>query len=716
MDSCATGPPVAIFATTTRPANVTGEFLKGKVGVLRASYKPIYLIGAYRMLSGKQLTEAEVEALYSERPSDDPFMARSGGQPEISTWEARRQGLAGDARSHVALQPFKSIIRNGYVSSFLNCGPDAFDTASATLSELRQQWGTDDLRLVSWVLAQDQVFSNCSGTEANIPAAPGTDMDPLLAAHRRYQIAAAQFYSGQFRTAAAGFLAIGKDEDSPWEGIGAYLAARSLVRAGDFLEGPPAYREAMTLLERALQNPRLQQFHDASQGLLNMLRLRVDPEAGMAELGAELMSPPANEEVTSEHIAQTATDFVFLIERTADRNGKRFAQADYLKLEAASELAAWVRTMLQGDALGRGERAVGWWRKTRNPAWLVAALSSGPDLELAELLAAASKIGPGSPAFESVAYYAVVREAKRGRLEEARRWADRALASRNLTRSGRNLILTERTKVARNWEEFLRYSLRRLENATTDRDGRETPGEAIPLPDGTMFGFDNDVITAFNSSVPLHLWINASGNPALPAYLQLRVAQSGWIRAVMLGRYEEARTLLRRVVELNPGATEGAKGFLSASSSDPEQLRFAAIYLYLRAPGLAPDLRDALVENENLVTPHVNRMCPWDRAVSSKGDLRFLTLQDRQAGKAEDRALTAAEQWQATLTLREVLAWAARHPDDSRVPEALHRAVMRSFYGCKDEETRKYSEMAYRLLHTKFAGTRWAAETKYWYR
>src|SRR6185369_6110418 len=186
-----------------------------------------------------------------------------------------------------------------------------------------------------------------------------------------------------------------------------------------------------------------------------------------------------------------------------------------------------------------GDRTVEWWRKAHNPAWLVAALANAQEKDLAELLAAARALPPEAPAFESAAYYATSREITRGRKDEARRLADRAL-SRNLQRSSRNLILGLRTQVARDWTEFLRFGLRRPEPHIEEFEGNEQETEKSPIA-GAAPVFDQDLIDQFNYHIPLSLWVDASANRIVPADLQLRIAQACWTRAVVLSRYDEAR-------------------------------------------------------------------------------------------------------------------------------------------------------------------------------
>lgn len=707
LDSCGMGPPVPTFVAAKRPADIDGQFLKGRLGVVHGEWETRYLIGAFRMLSGKPLTANESAALYPARLSG-MFLF-----PPSHSWESMRARWAVDPIRLKSIDAYKRLSTDGMVGSFLNCNDDAFDTAVATARLLLQDWGLNDDRTVSWVLTQNQVFANCSSPEPQIPQEPNPAMDPLLASHRRYQIAAARFYAGQYRQAAADFLEIAKDTESPWWTLGEYLAARALMRAGELTDDPRAYQEAKVLLQGCLRNPDLEQWHAASRGLLERLQLRIEPYKRIAELDLALRNP-AGADAEEERIRQTATDFAFLLNRSGYYRNRPLPDSHFPRLEAASEMAAWIMTVRSLKDPSRGERAVAQWRKSRKSVWLVAALKTGADSELPVLLEAARRVSAGSPAFESVNYFALLREAGRGRKEEARLWADRALGQRGLVVSARNLIAAERMKLARDFDEFLTYSLRRAERAPTGTQ-REDIDYPDALPDGSVYAFDEDSITAFHSQIPLQLWMNATQNRALPAYLQLRVAQSGWFRAVMLGRFTEARQLLTRVVELNPRARAAAQDFLTAT--DAEQQRFAALFLYLKAPGLAAELRPPWVENENLAMPHVSHQCPLPSAAAAAGPApEFLTADDRSAASAESKALTAAQPWVATESLRAVLAWAARHPDDGRVPEALHRAVLMSRYGCKDEETGMYSKRAFELLHAKYGRSVWAAETKYWFR
>src|SRR6185369_7105224 len=166
-------------------------------------------------------------------------------------------------------------------------------------------------------------------------------------------------------------------------------------------------------------------------------------------------------------------------------------------------------------------------------------------------------------------------------------------------------------------------------------------------------------------------WVDASANRIVPADLQLRIAQAGWTRAVVLSRYDEARKLMQRAVELQPAGAAAARGFLEPRDAD--ETRFAAIFVVLRSPSLQPVLPDPEAGVENLGRAHYLGVRCWNNPpptspVAAPG---FLSPEQRQAGEAEWKQIRAAEHWDATFLERETLAWARKHPDDPRVPEAL---------------------------------------------
>ena len=75
-------------------------------------------------------------------------------------------------------------------------------------------------------------------------------------------------------------------------------------------------------------------------------------------------------------------------------------------------------------------------------------------------------------------------------------------------------------------------------------------------------------------------------------------------------------------------------------------------------------------------------------------------------------ALPAGPDWLGAQTI----AYARAHPEDPRVPEALHLVVRATRYGCKDGNTGDFSKRAFELLHRRYATNEWAKKTPFWYK
>ena len=61
--------------------------------------------------------------------------------------------------------------------------------------------------------------------------------------------------------------------------------------------------------------------------------------------------------------------------------------------------------------------------------------------------------------------------------------------------------------------------------------------------------------------------------------------------------------------------------------------------------------------------------------------------------------------------MRETVAWTGKYPQDPRVPEALHDAVLAACHWRTDLETGKDSKEAIDLLPQQYSGSPWTART-----
>ncbi len=693
LDSCAIAPPGPVFTATRGPADLK-VFLTGRVGVVQAAMRRTYLIGAYRMLSGVPLSDREAAALY---PPKRPATAEPADEPPLQAWlEARRQ-IPGATRIDY-LQTDRSRTSPDSFAFFTNCLDDAFASAKRTLEARAKRWGGDSAGLKEWLAAQDLVFGNCAGEQPSIPAAPLPAMDALAAADRRYQIAAAYFYAGNWEQAAQDFDAIAADAGSPWSGIAPYLTGRTFLREALVDNRQAAFDEAERRFNAILQDEARMPWHEASRKMLDLIRTRRDPGARLRQLGEALMHRDG-----AGDAGDAAAEFVYLYGR---RGGGKPAPD-------AGELAEWIE-VIESPSVQTLGASVSHWRETGNPAWLIAALAVPEKQYNEELVRAARLVPPGSPAYESAVYYGIARETAGGRRDEARAWADEVLR-RDLPLSSRNLILGERLQLARDWAGFLRFAPRRPEpHLESFDDGEE---ETNSPPAGTAPIFDTDAIAVLNGEAPLSLWVDAVGNRLLPAPLQLQLAEAGWIRAVLLDRHQEARALVERIVQLRPAYAAAARPFLTAAN--PDEARFAAVLLLLRTPELVPDLQggDAAPDLSKVSGLGGGRWCfPGNAQDGARNAPEFLTAGQKSEAEAERIALRNASESGANYLAAQAIAWAQNHAEDPRVPEALHLVVLATRRGCTNTATGRYSRQAFDLLHQRFPKSPWTARTPYWYR
>ena len=94
----------------------------------------------------------------------------------------------------------------------------------------------------------------------------------------------------------------------------------------------------------------------------------------------------------------------------------------------------------------------------------------------------------------------------------------------------------------------------------------------------------------------------------------------------------------------------------------------------------------------------------------------FLSAGQRGEARAQQERLDAFPA-APTFMARESVEWSEAHPDDPRVPEALRLAVRAGHLACGgDEQTDRWSERAFRLLHRRYPGTEAARRTPYWFK
>jgi hypothetical protein len=482
---------------------------------------------------------------------------------------------------------------------------------------------------------------------------PQPASDPQLRPDRIYQIASAKFYSEKYDDARQDFQAIASDASSPWQDIAPYLAARCLIRAGKLAE-------AETELQRIAADPARVRWHGPANGLLGYVRLRLNPPERMHELGLALMRP--NSQAT---IGQDLIDY----RQLWDQNVKP-AEGD--------DLTDWIR-----DYQANGKGLMEKWRAVRTLPWLVAALHyvDSKDPNAAELLAAAAAVKPDSPGYLTVTH-------DRIRLlppEEGRALADQLLAG-NLPTAVQNQIRAERMELARDFDEFLRYAPRRAVAEVTDN--------TEPVDDKVTY-LDSDSADVFNQALPLAYWKRAQSSPLLPDHVRKELQRLIFVRTLLMSDappFDQVFTVLH-----SPGMQLNLTSGYGRNTAEIDKI---------------DNYRDNWWCSADLPSPPYYRVqtpppAPPNLPFPAEG------VQKEAAAEAlKLRAAGAAPDWLGAQTI----AFAQRHPQDPRVPEALYLVVRASRYGCTDAKTGEYSKGAFDLLHQRYPNSEWTKKTPFWFK
>lgn len=734
----------AIFTYDKHPDFPLEGFARGRLGVLKPEYARSYLYVAYRYMNGMSFSPAEQAALASlwrERFAYDWHDTVEDGKAK---WLAARKKVKG-AGPDPEIESFRATGREQY-DSFLNCTNDAFESAARTLEERIRQLGAESADVKDWLQAQDKVFGNCASGET-IPEA-ATVSSQLIRADRAYQIAAAKFYAMKFDEARADFERIAADSSSPWHQTARYLVARSLIRKaslGEEAKRNETLTEAESELKRTLNDIKQGPLHESAERLMNLVKLRLRPEERLRELSQELMKREPNPDLKQE-----LWDYTILLDKYLGSEEEPVEESVKKSAETVitDDLGDWLRTFQANDKASY-EHAIDRWRKTDSQAWLVAALSKarGRDADVPALMAAAGRLVPDSPAYATASFHLVRLLLESGDRAGARSRLDNIFQNQSvLPSSAVNQFLHQRMLLSATLEEFLRYAQRRPSAFSWGDDGREIPidtkelnGDAELKQLAGLTLFDEDSIQIMNDRLPLSLLQEAASNRTLPDHLRRRVALAAWTRAVMLNDVETAKALSPVLAALAPEMKALLTEYTNATTAANAEA--VALYTLLKFPGARPYVDSNVGRLTPLSRRDIYRDNWWcDRtptAASTEGEAAGASDEGATAKPAAFNAQTAqldfltaaqsaaADKERARLLslgtapnylARETVEWANRTPNNARIPEALHLAVMATRYSCVDKDTGPLSKAAWQLLHSRYKNTAWARKTPYWFK
>jgi hypothetical protein len=598
------------------------SYVHGKLGLLQRGYYHVYLFEAYRNLSAKPFSVAELASLGIQPTSSSQQNASASQNPAepknwIATWESTRASLLGEKpknspRTFDPVGVTRASMRDDQYVSYYNCLSGAFENAVHTLQSRAAQFGAQSAIVKDWIAAQDQVFENCSADmgyppkpkPAIIPAAAQSEDPAIIRADRAYQIAAALFYASDFDAAQKAFESIAKDSSSPYQKIAPYLRARVFVRKGT-LEGEDgeydeaALSQAESQLHAIIADKNSPDFHAAAERLLGFVRIRLHREDRLHELEASLQSA-----TVSKSFDQDLIDYLWLLDRpvltkkvtippaSEGKPAQKGTTVDESSRLTGADMTDWILTFSHscGDCY---DHSLQRWNETKSLPWLIAALSQADAKQsaLPALLAAVSKVGPDSPAYFTLTFHRLRLQEQSGNVDAARHDLDLLLAQQgnSMPISARNEFLALRMKLASNLAEFLQFAPRLSTDATgvapipagkSDYDPG-TPEYAITRPH-----FDSDASVVLTEKLPLRLLADAAKPNTLPPALRSDIAIAAWTRAILLKNDAIAREMTPIVAELVPELKEDLADY--AKTSDAAAGQSAAIFAILRNPGFRP--------------------------------------------------------------------------------------------------------------------------------
>ena len=709
--SCGPNFPEAIFVLNRKPDVPIDSFFQGNLGIVQKEYSSIYLYIAYRYFNGKEFSDKEQEIVNSLNDEQGRWWLDSDAYKRWLEARAKVVGSGTDPQYPVDAEVQSDAGRT--YQFYLNITDDAFHVAAQTLEKYIMQFGVQSPAVASWLKAQENVFMR------EIPPPADPDLPTSIQKDRAYQIAAAHFYQCNFNVAESLFTAISRDSSSPWNKLSRYLVARAIIRNATLLkaEEDSIFEKAENHLQEILRDASMKEFHSASQRLLNFCMFRTKPKELFSELDGRIMASPIEEAFQTEW-----RDYSKLLRQIQDSS-----------FIAGFDFPDWLMCFSGRYESSAFEHSYKRWLATQSPAWLAASLANARPTshELPNLFKAIDSISADEPVYPTLIYWKIRLLIGAGKNEEATKLVDPLLVRSDISnsQSNTNLLLTERARMASSYEEFLKYC-------------HLTP-YGIDWGDGDELDYKDSVelfspiASVLNRYVPLYRLSSACKDPSLPANLRSSLVRATWVRAVLLENENVSLEVTPLFEELNPEVRPFLEQY--RSESDKDARRFTAVYFLLKFPGLKPhiqigvsrstplnkinDLRDNWWYPNDLAieASDADVYCySYNSSRNQNGNLStnpapsFITKADRQTAMDETKKLSSLPGGPNFL-IKIVNKWANDHPQDTRVPEALHLAVRASRFGCHDEMTSKLSKEAFKILHKQYAKTIWAEQTKYYY-
>ncbi|MBG9390429.1 hypothetical protein [Caenimonas aquaedulcis] len=714
--ACTLGYVNSIFTPSQWPDRSLEQLAHGQLGVIDPRFDHFYLFLAYRRVTGKPVTLADLDRLRQFDPCWDDGSSGFHGKEWASSsvmQAARREWFSARSASGLpavrpgaGARPVSSVM--GYAESALpNCNPSAFRTAARTLRDRMAAHGAGAWVGV-WAEGQDRVMQLCFDASGELPGEASPDAPSWLQADRRYQIAAAHFYAGHHDDAARLFTEIGADASSPWRSLGHYLAARARMRQAGAAETDAQrvvfWRQARELLEAPAAGAGDPSVQPDIARMLQRVRLKLEPARVFSEIDARLGARGLPVDV-----GQDVRDF-----DAARAGSARFDAAD-------PGFAAWLRALRSDGVAADADIATA--SRAAFVAWLAAAKRDDP--RLAQLLERAAGVPRSAPEYQTVQLHRI------RLLPDARRaWRIAqeflALSAGELNEQDRNRVKSAALTLAPTARDLASLAYREPIAHPEVEALRTNPRVIVPVLD-TAGG------ELLNRALPLDTLYAIQSSPVTPPRLRRELLGVVWTRAFVLERWDLLQKLQAGMRAYLPPAS--AVLMQKAVAAEPTERRARAALFLLRHPGIVGSVATEVAYSEGLealAMPNMHRVlfeagsrenwwCSLPQGRYSQEAPTpvapplpaFLGDRERRQWRKEYDVLLATPNGTEFLAAL-LLPWAKAHPRDADLPPALRMVVRSARGGCITPRTRTMGRDAFRHLHRHFPGREETLQTPSW--
>lgn len=724
-----------LFSFTRHADYPLNDYAKGKTGIVPTSYGRMSLFAFYRQLNDLPLSAGE-QAQYTKALSErigthipDNEYESNKPAPKNSAVEQWKTSRAKVFANDPKLATEKRLPDEYF--SYTSCLDDAFLTASKTLEARIAKYGIS-AEIKEWLNGQDAVFANC-GEGGKIPEKAAENAPDWLKKDRAYQIAAALLYAEKNTEARAEFQQIANDSNSNWNKTAKFVVARTYIREASLIEESEQnnakrtelYQDAETKLKEILNDSSMKDFHASANRLMGLVGFRAKPREQRRKLAETLVQKGENPNLYNDLI-----DYIWLLDKVgaeanetgmlreskeAEKAGKEpsydynLKRIDIPNAELGADLTDWLFTYQSADGYTHSYSK---WKETKRLAWLVASLVSAnkDSANLAEVLSEADKIKADSPAFATLRHHQIRLLIDLQKTSEAKqKLAEVSTNFNKYPRSTQNDFTSQKMQLADNLEDYLKFAQRQAatfvwsDDANEEGDDLKNDSDMQIWKDRTMF--DVDSVNQFNQKVPLSVLRQAALSPNLPNHLKKFLVIAVWTRAFVLGN----RAIQ---TEFTPLMTKFAPEYkVAAAASEMNSLlaigRNPSIQIYVpfgtgrgdTATNSIDSIRGnwwCIQKNEDVNYPN------------------FLTEAQKTEAEAEQKKLALAGE-SATFLAQTAVEFANKNMNNPNTPEILHLAVRSTRYGCKDEQTLRYSKAAFDILHKRFPNNPWTKKTPYYF-